>query len=989
MIDELRQALGSTYRIESEVGHGGMARVFRAHDLRHDRTVAVKVLRPDILDPDAMQRFLGEIRTAAQLQHPHLLPVLDSGMAGPHVYYVMPFIETGTLRDRLESSGSLAGAEVAFLGAELADALDYVHRKGRIHRDVKPENILLASGHAYLGDFGIARALHHSQREFLTNTGYAMGTTRYMSPEQARNDPALDGRSDQYSLGVVLTECLGDPGSTPSADRARTPSSGGHAARQTSRLRATLARMRALAPGDRYPTAAAARDALRASSESAPPTRPRALVALAIAVVAAVVTANAFNLLHRPGSPAQAVVQPSQGTMRMVVLPFDVHGQAAGADLESGIPPLLVEALNGELATPCVDSRAVLDYMKSARLTGAAPKQRSALLAHFEAQRLVTGDAVVVGRQVRLSARVRVPAAADSLLCSATAEGPIDSLASVVDRLAIVLLAELNLDALREDLRAGNPHRSLEAIKDFLDGEAARAHEEMSTAARFYESAVKSDSAFALAWMRLGQANAEVGELARARAALARAKAWSPSMSPRGQGMVDAIVAFYSGQAEDAERAYRRLVDRDPSDLEALRGLKRTLRFYGLLMGWDLEIGDDIDRRIASLDPADPEPLRDELGRALYTRNVPRADSLLTALQRFHPSETELAGYRIGRLVALNRISEAFEAGRALVARDPDAVDWGFGPLLAHDEFDWAVKAVLWDNDPRRPPTTRLFARLRAGWMLDAGGRWADERAQLAGVRELNPRIADVYEALLSCRLDRQLTDGEYEHLRSALLADTLSETKFAGSVAGGQYLELEGAWETTRLYAIGLLDAATGHRARAEQRCQALARWTGDEVSEVWARFYSVGIRARLLWNEHRNEEALRLLEPSSFSSQPGGRIGLRTLTHERFLRIALLAETGQDEEALRWTRFFGNPAFYFDKVYEVPKLMLRGRILQKLHRDAEARTEFETVLHILDKADAESAPVRDEARQRLGELGAATSARQTGTPAKPTAGG
>jgi len=435
------------------------------------------------------------------------------------------------------------------------------------------------------------------------------------------------------------------------------------------------------------------------------------------------------------------------------------------------------------------------------------------------------------------------------------------------------------------------------------------------------------------------------------------------------------------------------LVDQDDTDLEALRGLKQTLQVYGILMGWNREIVIDIDRRIASLDPTDPAPLIAELNRSLGARNVPRADSLMAALQRIHPYESDQAIYPIRRLLALNRVSEAYEAGRVLLARDPDSEEAVFGSFMGNDEFDLAAKVILWGDDPKQAPAHRLWARLRAAWMLDAGGRWADARAQLARAHELNPRIADLYEALMSCRLDRRLADGDYARLRSALLADTLSDEKFAGTIVGRSFLEIEGSWATTRLYGVGLLDAATGHRARAEEQCQALARWTGEEVSRTWSRFYVIGIHARLLWEEHRYEEALRLLEQSSFSSQPGSRIALRTLTHERFLRMSLLAEAGRDEEALRWSRFFGNPGgFWFDNIYEVPKLMLRGRILQKLHRDAEARAAFELVLHILDQPDPQLVPVRDEARQRLGELAPATSAGRSGpgaTPAKPSSSG
>ncbi|HEU4566105.1 MAG TPA: protein kinase [Gemmatimonadaceae bacterium] len=225
--DELQAALGAAYRIERELGRGGMAAVHLAHDLKHDRPVAVKVLHPEIAAAMGAERFLREITIAAQLQHPHILPLHDSGHAHGLFYYVMPYVEGESLRERLARQRQLPVDEAARIAREVADALAYAHARGIVHRDIKPENILLSYGHALVTDFGIARALAPSPRAAglsLTEPGFMMGTPAYMSPEQASGD-AVDGRSDIYSLGCVLYEMLAGEapftGPTPQAAIAR------------------------------------------------------------------------------------------------------------------------------------------------------------------------------------------------------------------------------------------------------------------------------------------------------------------------------------------------------------------------------------------------------------------------------------------------------------------------------------------------------------------------------------------------------------------------------------------------------------------------------------------------------------------------------------------------------------------------------------------------------------------------------------------------
>ena len=224
-VTQMKSPFAGRYTIERELGRGGMAAVYRARDLRHDRTVALKVLHRELAASMGAERFAREIRLLAGLHHPHILPLFDSGEYEGAVFYVVPCVEGESLRRRLEREKHLQLDEAIRITREVADALDHAHRNGVIHRDIKPENILLEEGHAIVADFGVARAVTRSVDESQTTAGMAVGTPAYMSPEQASGERELDGRSDQYSLACVLYEMLaGTPpfsGTTPRATIAR------------------------------------------------------------------------------------------------------------------------------------------------------------------------------------------------------------------------------------------------------------------------------------------------------------------------------------------------------------------------------------------------------------------------------------------------------------------------------------------------------------------------------------------------------------------------------------------------------------------------------------------------------------------------------------------------------------------------------------------------------------------------------------------------
>src|SRR5467141_2118936 len=210
--EALSAAFGDRYTIDRVLGRGGMATVYVAEDLRHQRQVAIKVLRPDVAAAIGAERFLREITIAARLTHPHVLPLIDSGQAAGSLYYVMPYVRGETLRQRLVREQRLPLKDALPIARELGAALDYAHREGFVHRDVKPENVLLADGHAVLADFGIARAIFRAGGEHVTEVGLAIGTPEYMSPEQAAGDRELDGRCDVYAFACVIYEMLaGEP----------------------------------------------------------------------------------------------------------------------------------------------------------------------------------------------------------------------------------------------------------------------------------------------------------------------------------------------------------------------------------------------------------------------------------------------------------------------------------------------------------------------------------------------------------------------------------------------------------------------------------------------------------------------------------------------------------------------------------------------------------------------------------------------------------
>jgi serine/threonine-protein kinase len=353
------------YVIERELGRGGMATVFRAVDQRHGRVVAMKVLRRELASAVGPERFLREIRVLSTLSHPHIVPLLDSGSCDGTLFYVMPLIEGETLAARLRREAQLTVAEALRLGRELADALACAHAQGIVHRDIKPSNILLSEGHALLADFGVASTVLGSGDERLTETGLAIGSPMYMSPEQAVAGGRIDARSDLYSLGCVLYEMLtGAPpfsGPTSQAIMAR------HACDQVAPIRTVrstvnadlegvILQLLAKSPADRIQSAAALIEAL--DSPARVSTRLVPVRGRLVAVVAAGIAAVAAGLLY-VGMPRLGM--PARGS-RDVVMIADFVGPPGDSTLATAV---------GELVAVELDQSRILSAMPREQVASA------------------------------------------------------------------------------------------------------------------------------------------------------------------------------------------------------------------------------------------------------------------------------------------------------------------------------------------------------------------------------------------------------------------------------------------------------------------------------------------------------------------------------------------------------------------------------------------------------------------------------------------
>jgi serine/threonine-protein kinase len=510
--------LADRYAIERQLGRGGMATVYLARDLKHDRQVAIKVLRPEVAASIGAERFLREIRTAARLQHPHIVPLHDSGEAAGFLYYVMPYVEGESLRDLLAREPQLGLERAQDITREVAEALTYAHSQGVVHRDIKPENILISggaegtSGHALVADFGIARALSAAGGDKTTETGLALGTPAYMSPEQAYAVGAIDGRADTYALGCVLYEMLA--GHQPFLGRTAQEVLARHSRDPVPPLRTirpelpeavetAVRKALAKSPADRFPTTSGLVRALTERSES--PKRLSRLARWSLALTGLAVLGVLYTLVSRPSRPGPGSA-PDGGPPAIAVLPFsNVGGDPANEPFSDGVADELTTAL-GRVEGLSVAARASAFSFKGKGLD-----------AREIGRRLQAGY-VVVGQLRRAEDRIRVSwqlidVASGKEVWSDNVDHGVRApdVFAVQDSIVRVIVRELGrrIPAKATEVPETRSTENPVAHDLYLKGRwffAKRDRASLGKAQDYFEQAIKEDSSYALAYAGLSDA---------------------------------------------------------------------------------------------------------------------------------------------------------------------------------------------------------------------------------------------------------------------------------------------------------------------------------------------------------------------------------------------------------------------------------------------------------------------------------------------------
>jgi len=752
----LAAALRDRYVLERELGRGGMATVFLAHDVKHDRPVALKVLHPELAATLGPERFEREIKLAARLQHPHILTVLDSGETAGQLWFTMPYVEGESLRDRLRRERQLPVEDAVGIAREAARALDYAHQHGVIHRDVKPENILLTrDGSTLVADFGIARGL--GGEEQLTQTGMAIGTPAYMSPEQASGEKTIDARTDVYSLGCVLYELLAGElpytgptaqvmmmkrftESVPSVRRVRpsVPESVDHA----------IQRALAPVPADRFagagqfaqalqptiptptstPTAVAApvQAPTVTAGAAAPPARRPArrvpLAALTLALGFAVGLGVLFAWRRSHGT-----AEPETGSHVLAVLPFENLGDSTTNYFADGV----TDAVRGKLATlpglQVIASRSSNEYKHSTKSLAVIARELGAdylLIARIRWAKAPDGTSrVEVSPELVIASPGGAPQTKWQQPFDAAITDVFQVQADIAGKVASAL--DLALGASQQKELTEKPTQNLAAYDAFLKGEASQGliiadPPSLRSAITNYERAVTLDSTFVQAWAQLARANAAyyynvtptpAGDEAARRAA-ERAMALAPGR-PESQLALGTYLESIQHEHARALEAFEAGLKAAPGNAELLTNAALTEQSMGR---WDAALKHL--ERAGTLDPRSPVAARRLAQTLIRLKRYPEAIAAADRGLALAPTNLDLLENKAMAYLAQGDFVGAQAVIRAAPAEvEPTALVATFGNYW---DLSWAL------DDAEQ----QLLLRLPVGAYDGDRGTWGGVIAQ-------------------------------------------------------------------------------------------------------------------------------------------------------------------------------------------------------------------------------------------------------------------
>jgi len=690
-------ALADRYTIEHELGHGGMATVYLAEDRKHGRKVALKIMRPDVASSLGAERFLREVRLAAQLSHPHIVPLIDSGESDGVLFYVTPYAPGGSLAERLSRDGRLPVRDALRVAREVGLGLDYVHRSGYVHRDVKPANILFADGHALLGDFGIAYAVCDRDREAITGAGVVIGTPEYMSPEQASGERDLESQSDIYSLACVVYEML-----------AGSPPFSGSSARLTMvrQVTETPPPLRAARPDAPMTVERALARALAKDPNERPPTVPAFL-----------------DALETEGLEGEHYF--ASRTRSIAVLPFvNVSSDPENEYLSDGITDELIGALAR------VDGLQVASRTSMFSLKG-KPQDVRAIGSLFGVSEVLEGTVRRAGDRLRIA--VQLTSTQDGrLLWSQRYDRELVDVFALQDEIARTIVGTLRAGSFAE-LPDPTPNRyttNVKAYGYYLKGRYAwnkRTQEGVREAVEFFERAIAEDPAYALAYAGLSDSYALHVDYRNV---------------PVREGL------------ERAEEYARKAIELDDRLAEAHASLAWCLFIYD----WDWDASDRESRRAIELDPRYASAHqwytfllasqgRGEESVASAQRAIELDPSSVSgrrsiAWANYYARRYDQARYHAQRAVTMNPTAE--ESYRIL------------GLSLAQSgELDEAERVL---QEAVELPAGSVYAKAVLGYVLARSGRVEKARALLDELAEEEARgyVSPVAFALLCIGLDER-----------------------------------------------------------------------------------------------------------------------------------------------------------------------------------------------------------------------------------------
>jgi serine/threonine-protein kinase len=994
LFDRLRDALRATYALERELGGGGMSRVFVAEDRALGRRVVIKVLHPDLASGVNGERFRREILLAAQLQHPHVVPVLGAGELDGLPYFVMPFVAGQSLRERLDGEHGLPLAEAVAILRDVARALAFAHAQGVVHRDVKPENVLLSGGSAAVTDFGIAKALSTSRtgpghEGTLTSVGTSLGTPAYMAPEQIAADPATDHRADLYAFGVMAYELLaGRPpfhGRAPQALLAAhlaeaPPPLAERAPGAPQALAALVMRCLAKSPAERPASAGAVVDALDrldvsgghatvdlAAVRAPAARRPRRLVPLlAVGTVAA--AAIGFGTWRR-FSEATPVVDDAV----VAVAPFRV----ASADpalhyLREGMLDLLSAKLTGEGGLRATEPRVFLTAWHRAGGDGETdlePDAAAGVARRLSAGRLLLGDVVGTPSRVVLNASL-LDSEEGTTVARVSVEGPPDSLAGLVDQLAARLLTAVSGEPDPQLAALGGT--SLPALRAYLDGQAKLRDADAAGAVEDFGRALAVDSTFALAGLGLRLAASWNGDNQQSERGVRLAWLGRDRLSGRERTLLEAVAGpRYPAPSSTAEQfaARERYLRLAPDRADAWVLYADDLFHYGSVLGVEDHLRASLDgfRRALELDSSYAVPfghvlilatsLRDT---ALERRVVRLASALPDTVQRF-----TLSPWRWLR-ATLDGDSAVLRAYRDSVA--DSTLPWFHNRYIDQANLDGTGAADAWYG-----VQTRIAAAGSRGadrWLHNLAHSLALELGRPAAAqRHLELGIDSAYPHNAWLLAVRAATFGPYDTaaVRRAVAALAPLEEGPPGDSTGREIQRaVLRAMEPWRLS-----HGDTTRTRRTLERLRALARVDSSQAAEraveialietMHAHRTAPGDRARLRAQAERLDSLLLAVD---YRTTHYGRTALANLVAARAFETL-----GDYERAWRAARR-RQKWMTQDMAYLAHQLREEGRLAALAGERAEAERAYRHYLALRHEPEPAMRAEAEEVRRELAKL-------------------